>query len=433
MDHPTHGYSGAPTASERLAAATALDTQIRALHERRNKDQAQLALRLAELARTRGYLALGFASLADYAYERLSWGRPKVRDLTKLVERLPHLPATRAEFMAGRLEWTKAVVVARATEQAPNEEARWLAEAQRSSVRELERKLAEERGEQPRHRVVLEVDDEGFALLQEGWRALRSEGHQLERGAATVELFRRALLGGSAGKPAFRILLCHDVESGETRLATGVGEVALAPEQADRLLCDAELQGPSGSPKRTIPRRVRDAVRARSQDRCEVPGCQHRTGLELHHLRGWRQGHEPDEILHVCPAHHRAPHEGLLRIEGSWRTGLTFRLADGTVLGTAAGAPAAAPAARNGATHGTPEVEEPAGTWRRVTEAPAHTRRAPPEPRASAERDVFLALTKLELPRREARARIAFVLAREPHLGNDAEELLRAALTCSAA
>src|SRR5690606_8009241 len=67
----------------------------------------------------------------------------------------------------------------------------------------------------------------------------------------------------------------------------------------------------------------------------------------------------------------------------------------------------------------------------RVSEAPAHAAHAP-ERAASPERDAFLALVKLGLPRREAKARIAWVLEREPHLGSDAEELLRAALTCSA-
>ncbi len=97
----------------------------------------------------------------------------------------------------------------------------------------------------------------------------------------------------------------------------------------------------------------------------------------------------------------------------------------------AAVARATAPA-QLGAPRGTSEVNEAAGLAR-VSEAPPPAPSTPVQREASAERDAFLALTKLELPRREARARIAWVLARETHLGNDAEELLRAALTCSAA
>ncbi len=121
---------------------------------------------------------------------------------------------------------------------------------------------------------------------------------------------------------------------------------------------------------------------------------------------------------------------GLLRIEGSWRTGLTFRLADGTHFGTAGGAPRAADPAPVAAPEVTQEAQGSGGP-RRVREAPARAAPAP-ERSASPERDAFLALVKLEFPRREAKARIAWVLEREPHLGSDAEELLRAALTCSA-
>ncbi len=344
MVQATHDHAAAPvaphtaTAGTRLAAASALDSQIRALHQRRNEDQARLAQLLLELARSRGYLALGFSSLENYAYTRLSWGWTKVRDLLKLMERLPEMPATREEFMAGRLPWTKAVVVARAVEEAPEEEDRWLAEAQLRSAAELQRLLAAERGEPVRRRVTLELDEEQFALLQEGWRALQSEGLELDRGAATAELVRRALVGGGGGNSAFRILLSHDLESGETRQATRDGAVLLSPEQAGRVACDAELQVPSGKVTRTIPTHVRNKVRARSQDRCEVPGCGNRVGLEIHHLRGWKRGHHLNDLLHLCSAHHKAQHEGSLRVEGSRPTGLTFRRADGAVLGTVGGA-----------------------------------------------------------------------------------------------
>src|SRR5690606_8099300 len=157
-------------------------------------------------------------------------------------------------------------------------------------------------------------------------------GLKLDRGAATVELVRRALVGGGGGKSAFRVVLSHDLETGETRQATRDGEVLLAPEQAARVACDAELQGPSGKVTRAIPTRIRNKVLGRSGDACEIPGCGNRIGLEIHHLRGWRRGHDPNDLLHLCAAHHKALHEGALRAEGSWKTGLTLRLADGTAL-----------------------------------------------------------------------------------------------------
>lgn len=447
----------APTAGARLAAASALDAQIRALHERRNQDEARLAELLVEMARSRGYLALGFSSLEAYAYERLGWGWAKVRDMLKLMERLPGMPATETEFKEGRLPWTKAVVVARAVEEAPGEEARWLEEAQLKSASELQRALAAERGEPLRRRVMLELAEEDYALIQDGWRALRREGLKLDRGAATAELVRRALVGGG-GSSAFRVVLSHDPETGETRQATRDGEVLLAPEHAARVTCDAELQNPSGKVTRAIPTRVRNKVLARSGDKCEIPGCGHRVGLEVHHLRGWRRGHDLDDLLHLCAAHHKAFHEGALRGEGSWKTGLTFRLADGAVLGTRGGKSEAAASSVARPAEASGKVGEGGGEGgaadrlsrsegkraepkaRAGSRAAARSERPPKaatpardqQTRASEEELICRALAKLKLPRREAKARIRWVRAHRPELrGVDA--IVRAALTVEAA
>jgi hypothetical protein len=74
-----------------------------------------------------------------------------------------------------------------------------------------------------------------------------------------------------------------------------------------------------------------------------VPGCQHSTWVDIHHLdpRAEGGGHDPDRLVTLCGAHHRALHDGTLVIEGSASTGLTFRHADGSTYGTPA-APALA-------------------------------------------------------------------------------------------
>lgn len=450
LDHaPVSTASRAPTAGARLAAASALDAQIQTLHERRNQDQARLAELLVEMARSGGYLALGFPSLEAYAYARLGWGRTKVRDMLKLMERLPGMPATETEFKEGRLPWTKAVLVARAVEEAPGEEERWLEEAQLKSASELQRALAAERGEPLRRRVTLELDEEQYALLNEGWRALKREGLKLDRGAATVELVRRALIGGSGGSSAFRVILSHDLETGETRQAAREGEVLVAPEHAERVACDAALQSPSGKVTRTIPTRIRNKVLARSRDGCEITGCPNRLGLEIHHLRGWRNGHDLNDLLHLCAAHHKGMHEGALRGEGSWKTGLTFRLADGTVLGTVGGKAEVAAGGKSGevksteerATTAGPCEAAPKGRHRRSDgkRAKAATRAAagksedaPKAPVPDEEDLICRAMAKLRLPRREARARIRWVRTHQPEL-QTVDAIVRAARTLKAA
>lgn len=224
--------------------------------------------------------------------------------------------------------------VARAAALAPGDEARLVAEAQARGTRGFKRWRAEQRGEPERVRIVLEVDREGEAWINEGCRAIQSEGKSMTRGEAVVELVRRAISGERSGGSGFRVFLNHDLDTGQTSLPTSAGEVALSPELAERLLCDAELQDPSGKVTRTIPTKARNQIDARSLGICEVPRCGLRGYLENHHNRGWRAGHDVDDMLCLCAGHHSAVHKGSLRIRGSWRVGLTFCQADGTVWAT---------------------------------------------------------------------------------------------------
>ncbi len=169
------------------------------------------------------------------------------------------------------------------------------------------------------------------------------------------------------------------------------------------------------------------------------------------HERGWRSGHDLDSLFHLCSAHHAAPHEGRLRIEGTWSAGVRFLLADGTLLGSAGGSePPAGPLAQVG-----PPVVKPdqppaaAATDPRLRggAAPAGTRASAvaatvvgsvlpsfitggpaedSEPRLALE-----ALKKLELPAREAKRLLDRVVEVRPELrAACAAELVRAALLC---
>jgi hypothetical protein len=66
-----------------------------------------------------------------------------------------------------------------------------------------------------------------------------------------------------------------------------------------------------------------------------VPGCRNAVFVDLHHLvlRSEGGAHDPDTMIVVCAAHHRAEHRGQLIIEGRVSTGLQFRHADGNRYG----------------------------------------------------------------------------------------------------
>jgi hypothetical protein len=57
--------------------------------------------------------------------------------------------------------------------------------------------------------------------------------------------------------------------------------------------------------------------------------------VDVHHLELRSEGgtHDPDRLVVLCAAHHRALHDGKLRITGAVSTGLTFTHADGSQYG----------------------------------------------------------------------------------------------------
>ena len=98
--------------------------------------------------------------------------------------------------------------------------------------------------------------------------------------------------------------------------------------EADRryLLCDAtcevwfERDGQvigSGRTTRVISRRLRRALEHRHPT-CAVPGCGATRGLHAHHIRHWEDGGptELDNLVLVCPYHHRLHHRGVITITG---------------------------------------------------------------------------------------------------------------------
>ncbi|MFZ5894883.1 MAG: HNH endonuclease [Myxococcota bacterium] len=58
----------------------------------------------------------------------------------------------------------------------------------------------------------------------------------------------------------------------------------------------------------TIPPAVRREVMRRDNGRCVVNGCRHATFVDAHHPKPRSEGgqHEPDNLVCLCAAHHRA-------------------------------------------------------------------------------------------------------------------------------
>jgi hypothetical protein len=107
-----------------------------------------------------------------------------------------------------------------------------------------------------------------------------------------------------------------------------------AIETARRLACDASkveiTEDEQGEPlsvgrkTRTIPPALCRALRSRDQG-CVFPGCAHKRYVDAHHIEHWADGGETklSNLVSLCRFHHRAVHEGGIRVErcddGAWR------------------------------------------------------------------------------------------------------------------
>jgi hypothetical protein len=110
----------------------------------------------------------------------------------------------------------------------------------------------------------------------------------------------------------------------------------IAPETARRLGCDAnvvaqiEREGVPvtvGRKRRTVPPGLRRLLEARDERTCCFPGCERRSRLHAHHRRHWAHGGETslDNLVLLCPHHHRLVHEGGHTVEDDPAGGLRFR------------------------------------------------------------------------------------------------------------
>jgi hypothetical protein len=109
---------------------------------------------------------------------------------------------------------------------------------------------------------------------------------------------------------------CCEIEDGPS----------IAAETARRLSCDASvvaiIENEDGEPlnvgrkTRTISAPLRRLLTARDKG-CRFPGCANTRWLDVHHVEHWANGGEtkPGNLALLCQFHHRAVHEGGIRIE----------------------------------------------------------------------------------------------------------------------
>jgi hypothetical protein len=80
---------------------------------------------------------------------------------------------------------------------------------------------------------------------------------------------------------------------------------------------------------------LRRAVLLRDQHRCQVPGCNNVTWLDIHHIELRSEGgrHAMENLICICAPHHRAAHRGIITIDRNEAGALRVRHADGSEYG----------------------------------------------------------------------------------------------------
>ncbi len=126
-------------------------------------------------------------------------------------------------------------------------------------------------------------------------------------------------------------LVVHSFEGGGEKVEAPASLVTedgsrVSAETSSRLACDAEVvpikRGADGTVldigrrKRTVDWRLRKALEARDGG-CRFPGCGSRMRTHAHHITPWAEGGDTNmnNLVLLCPFHHRAVHEGGWRVE----------------------------------------------------------------------------------------------------------------------
>ncbi len=303
----------------------------------------------------------GFRSCAHWLSWRTGISMGPAREKIRVARRLPTLPLISEALARGEVSYSKVRAMTRVA--TPDNEAELLGFARDGTTAHVERLVREWRrldqgidaqaARAERRGLSLWLTDDGSyevrgrlspevgALLRKALEVAEDRLYRAEREAGiegrTSRTQRRADALGlwleERAKPQVQLVV-HSFEGGGRDLQEG--EVAgplvtedgarVPAETSSRLCCDAEVvpiaRGADGSVldvgrrRRTVGWRLRKALEARDGG-CRFPGCGSRMRNHAHHITPWAAGGETamDNLVLLCPFHHRAVHEGGWRVE----------------------------------------------------------------------------------------------------------------------
>jgi hypothetical protein len=303
--------------------------------------------------RTGAHVRLGYGSFGEYVERVFGYSPRLTHDKLRVAEALEVLPEMPKALKEGQLSWSAARELTRVATAATERD--WLAAARGRTVRDVERLVSgHEMGSRPqdpvnpnarRHVLRYEVSGETLAAFRDAAAKLRRDSGGPLDDDAMLLLMARHVLGGprDEGRASYQVALtvCESCKKGQQHAQ---GElVDASPEAMEMASCDPQHLGSThvGQPTRAtqdVTPAVRRMVLRRDHGQCVFPGCRHSVFVDIHHIEYRSRGgdHEPDNLVTLCAAHHRAIHRGDVILVGPVSTGLRFYHADGTEYGNVA-------------------------------------------------------------------------------------------------
>ena len=337
--------------------------------------QADLVAFTIELLASSGWAGDGVRSPEHWLQVYTGLGVGQCRDLVRVAERAPDLGPVVTRMETGALTLDQAAVIARHVPAGQQvevvDQVAHLAEAttttqlarvvahyhfdREPSAHELPRDKPEDRPavvslHQREGRFVLRFESTlaDGALVEQAIReakdALFTAGHEratLADGLREVCTRSLAAVTEPGRRDQYRVLIHLDVNDHAWVNRRG----ALPANLARHVTCDGEISPvwerdgepvAVGRSQRIVPRRTRRLIEDRDRG-CRFPGCPVTGFLENHHIVHWRDGGptDPQNLVSLCPHHHRAHHQGEFAIVGNPATadGLSFTTHWGHTIG----------------------------------------------------------------------------------------------------
>lgn len=296
----------------------------------------------------------GCANFCEYVGRIFGWNWRQALQRLDTAKRLRALPRLGDALRDARHAWSAVREVARVA--TPGTEAAWLKRIEGKTLRQIEPMVAGlEEGDLPgakkdprkivKH-VVLKLTQEKYDRYAAGLGVMRKDCDEFlsEEDIVLAALEEKvAERTGDGSRPRNQLMFVRTLDTRVTWMASEDGFATVTEEVAELLDCDSVQIGlpgqdvAGGKARQTVPPSVRRFCISRARGRCQVPGCRQIHNLEVHHLRLRKDGgtSDPENLIVLCGAHHRAFHEGWLLIDGSWETGFGFRHVTGKVYGSA--------------------------------------------------------------------------------------------------